>query len=184
VHQLLQARFERKQFTTAHVGSVALTTAGVLIYLNPIAQGDNISDRQGDTIQAKHLRFHITGFNVTGTEGSTFRLAIFSDSMGSGGILGVTEFLQTANYTSPISAINMQRNRFHVYYDKCFEVVATSAKQEVNVVVDIPLNRKIFFNGATGANADIGKNALYALVIGSNALPDYNHQWGLIYQDN
>jgi hypothetical protein len=184
LRQILEARFEEKQFTSATASNTALNPSGDLIYLNPIAQGDDISARNGDTIQAKHLRFQLTAFSVTGTQGNTVRLIIFSDTMASGGFLSVSEYLQNTSYMSPVSAINMQRKRFHTYYDHVDAVVATSSKQEINFVVDIPLNRKIFFNGTAATSGSVGKNSMYALVISSNAQGLYNNLWGLRFQDN
>jgi len=184
VKQMLQARFERKQFTSAISANITLTTAGALVYLNPIDQGSDINNRDGDTIQAKHLRLHLTCFNTTATQGSSIRVIIFSDTMSVAGGIVVGDVLETANYTSPVSALSMQRNRFHIYYDKTESQVTTASNQEINMIANFPINRKIYFSGVTGSTAFAGKNSLFMLVIGSNGLPKYHYQFGLIYQDN
>jgi hypothetical protein len=181
--QILQTRFERKQFTSALSADTALTTTGLVVYLNPIAQGDDITSRNGDVIQTKHLRLQFGAFDITGTQSNSVRLIVFSDGMANGAP-AVTDVLETANFTSPIAALAMQRNRFHLYHDSVFSIVSTASNQEVNVVVDVPLNRKVYFNGITNVSGFAGKNALFMLIIAANGQGLHHHQWGLIYQDN
>lgn len=114
----------------------------------------------------------------------TYRLIIFTDSMGSGTTVGVTDILQTATFSSPWNTINMQRKRFKIYYDKSHALVGATNAQEVTDIVQVRLNKTRWFNDATATATNIGRNAPYALVIASAANGVYTHQWGISYTDS
>ncbi len=184
VKQILQSRQECKVFTSGLTAGVALAPGGTLLQLTPIQQGDNIGNRSGDQIYMKDLVLRIVAFQAVAATSCTFRVMVFSDSMGSGGVVGVSEVLETVNFTSGIAAINRQRNRFRVFHDKFHVLVGATNTQEVCDDIRVRINQTRYFNDASTAATNIGKNALYCLVIASAANGVFAHQWQLCYTDS
>jgi len=185
VKQILQSRQELKINTSGATAGVAFTTAGVVTPLDTVGQGDNINQRSGDTIRIVHLRIQISAFEPTANVSSTWRLIVFSDSMANGAAPAVTDVLDSANFTAPYNGINLQRHRFKIYHDKSHVLVGTQPNQEVFDIVDIPLKLTRYFNDTTATSTNIGKNALFALVISSNGTTSvYTRNFQIRYTDS
>ncbi len=165
--------------------ATTMSTTGNLHRLSDISQGDDIINRSGDVISMKDLRMHFMVFDGNATvRSTTVRVIIFSDSMGSGASVGVSELLQQTNHLSWVSGINKQRNRFKIFYDQLFSVVAATNFQERPHTIHVPINQKRYYNDTSAAATNTGKNALYMLVIGSTANPTYDFAFQLRYTDS
>ncbi len=185
VKAMILARQEIKQNASGFSSGIAFTTAGVIINLDTIGQGDNINQRSGDTIKFRHLRFQISAFEPTANVSSTFRLIIFHDTMANGAAPAVTDVLDTANFNAPFNGVNRQRNRFKILHDKLHVMVGAQPNAEVTDLVDIPLKMTRYYNDATATATNIGKNALFALVISSNGTTSvYSRSFAIRYTDS
>ncbi len=185
VKDMISGVQELKCFTpNATTGTVTVVT-GTLHRLSDIAQGDDISNRSGDTITMKRLRLHLNMFDTNATvRSTTARVIIFTDSMGSGASVGVTELLNQANNLSEFSGINVQRRRFKILVDQYFSVIAATNYQERPHRFDVAINQKRYYNDSSGTASNTGKNALYMLVFGSTVNVTYDYAYQLQYTDS
>jgi len=185
VKQILQSRQELKVNSSGITAGIAFTVAGVVTPLDTVGQGDNLNQRNGDTIRFQHLRLQITSFEPTANASSTWRLIVFHDTMANGASPAVTDVLDSANFNAPFNGINLQRRRFKVLHDRTHVMVGTQPNQEVNDIVDIPLKMTRYYNDATATSTNIGKNALFALIISSNATTSvYARNFQIRYTDS
>jgi hypothetical protein len=176
---------EIKYFTPAAVVTQTTATGGTLFRLTDIAQGDDIGNRSGDMISMKELRMKLNTFDTNATvRSTTVRLIIFSDSMGSGSAVGITELLNTAANYSQYTGINRQRHRFKIFYDDYFSVIAATNYQERPHNIHFLVNQKRYFNDSSATAANIGKNALYLLVLGSTTNVTFDFAYQLTYTDS
>jgi hypothetical protein len=181
---MLLSKQETKRVTSALSSGVSFATVGTQYYLNGIVQGGNIDGRSGNQIYAKHLRFEIVPFVSGAGTSNTIRVIIFSDHEASGGFPGITELLETANFTSPYSNINSQRRRQRILADRSFTCVGSTQTQERPVVFSLDLNFPIWFNSTDTTVTSIGKNAIFALVISGANTGTYAYQTSLQYTDS
>nr|WRQ64675.1 structural protein [Riboviria sp.] len=133
----------------------------------------------------KELRMRLNAFDTNSTPRSTtVRVIIFSDSMGSGSAVGITELLSTAANYSQYSGINRQRHRFKVFYDDYFSVIAATNYQERPHNIHFSIDQKRYFNDASATASNIGKNAMYLLVLGSTTNVTFDFSYQLTYTDS
>jgi hypothetical protein len=185
VKQILQSRQEVKVNSSGITGGIAFTLAGTIIPLDTIGQGDNINQRSGDTVRINHLRVQTTAFEPTVNTSSTWRIIIFSDTMANGAPPAVTDVLDSASFTAPYNGVNFQRRRFKIYHDRTYVLVGGNPNQEVTDIFDSPMKVTRYYNDATATNSNIGKNALFALIISSNAVTSvYARNFQIRYTDS
>lgn len=185
VKQILQSRQETKQFTSSLTSSNAFSTAGTVFQLDTIGQGDDINQRSGDVIRIQHLNMNFGAYEPTAGVSTVIRLILFSDSMAYAAVPAVTDVLDSANWTAPYKATNLQRHRFKVYYDKAHVLCNNTNTQEVPLFLNIPLKLTRYYNDTTNGTSGIGKNALFALVIASGQATNvYARQWAVRYTDS
>jgi hypothetical protein len=181
----MQSRQEVKQLSVGLATGIPFTLAGAIFQLDTIGQGDDINQRSGDITSMKHLRYQLTSFEPTVNASSTWRLIVFTDSMGNGAAPAVNEVLDVAVFASPYQPFNYQRRRFKILHDRTHTMVGGNANQEVTDIVDIPLNYRRYYNSTLSTSSNIGKNTLYALVITSNSTTSvFAHEWAIRYTDS
>jgi hypothetical protein len=181
---MLSSTQEVKQLTTAISTGNAITVGGGISNLSLVAQGDDINNRSGDVILMKELDMRIAFFQGTAGQSVSIRMIVFSDSMGSGGTVGITEFLFSANFTSSYLGSNRQRGRFKVFHDELFTMVGAAESMEVVKHIKMPINQKRYFNDGTATATSVGKNTLYLLILGSTTVPVFAIQHSLRYTDS
>ncbi len=185
VKDMIQSVQELKCLTPNATTGSTTVVAGTLHRLSDISQGDDISNRSGDTISMKRLHMRLNAFDTNATvRSTTVRIIIFTDSMGSGGSVGVTEVLQQANHLSAHAGINEQRKRFKFLYDDFFSVVAGTNYQERPHVMDLHIGQKRYYNDTSATATNTGKNSLYMLVLGSTVNVTYDFAFQLQYTDS
>ncbi len=168
VKQILSSRQELKVNSSALTTGVTFSLTGTILPLDTIGQGDDINQRSGDTVLLKYLRFQITGFEPTVNRSSTWRVLLFSDSMANGAAPSVTDVLDSAVFAAPYNGVNEQRKRFKFLFDRTLTMVGGNANQEATAIATVPLNIKRFYNNSSATSTNIGKGALFALIISSN----------------
>lgn len=181
---MLSSAQEVKRLATVASGSVVVSTGGTISNLSLIAQGDDIANRSGDVINMHDIDLRMIFFQGTPAASASIRIILFTDGMGSGATVGVSELLLTANITSPYNPVNAQRHRFKILRDETIVVVGATEKQEVNIVWHNAINQRRYFNDATATATAVGKNTLYILVIGSTTVPIFSIQHSLQYTDS
>ncbi len=185
VKDIVRGVQELKCFTPNATTGQTTVVAGTLHRLSDISQGDDISNRSGDVISMQHLRMRFNFFDTNATARSgTVRVIIFTDSMGSGASVGITEVVNQANHLSPISGINIQRHRFKVLHDEMFSVVSATNYQERPHTLLLKVGQKRYYNDASATATNTGKNALYMLVFGSTVNMTYDFAFQLRYTDS
>lgn len=184
VKSILLARQEIKQFSSGLVSAVAFSTGGLVLQLAQILQGSAVSQRSGDQIYLKEIRFQLTAFMAAAATSCTFRVIIFTDSMSNGAVPSVTDVLEFATHSSPYNDINRQRGRFKFYSDRTFTLVGATDKQECSDIVTVRPNKRVFMNDGTAGATSVGKNSPYALIIASANNGVYSREWALRYTDS
>lgn len=154
-----------KHFLDTNVAALQSWTGSVTA-LSATAQGDNITNRIGDSILAKYLTLRYSWIMDTALSSTICRLIIFQDTMSLGTIPAASDVLTTTGSAPAVlSLLNIQnalQGRFKILYDK---TVALSLGGPVAFATDevIPINDHIKYTSTTGT--DEGRNMLYALAI-------------------
>lgn len=172
---------EVKRFDQGANGSISTTMA--INHLSPIAQGNDINQRSGNSILGKYLTAKITFTINASATASNILCIIFQDMESTAGtpISAAQLLTSAANTNSPINEDFTQRvvvlKRFQVDLDNASNKTLTRECY-------IPLNFHIRFTGSAGANYD--KNALFIALLSTEATntPSYNLYTRLAYYDN
>jgi hypothetical protein len=185
VKQILLSRQEKKILTSGITTGNAFSNTGTMIPLDTISQGDDIGQRSGDVIRHLHLHMQVVSYEPIVNTSSVWRLIVFSDTMANGAAPAVTDVLASASFIASYNPLNLQRHRFKILYDKSHIMVGGNANQEANAIVDVDLNTTRYFNDTSASSTNIGRNALFALIISSNAATCiYSRSWQLQYTDS
>jgi len=157
------------------------TTAGAIVHLSSVAQGDTESTRDGNMITATSLQYVMDMSLASPTSSTAFssricRVIIFQDKQQAGDTSpSVTNVLTTADPTSFYQTVT--RGRFKIYFDRYFTVrpftysnaspantgLQVAKLYKGKIAFKYPLN--IHYNGSAGT--DIQRNGLYMLLITS-----------------
>lgn len=186
VKKLIEGQIEHKIYTR-ETGALTATTAGAV---SPITQsiilGDAINERSGNRITLKRytLRVHA----VISVNTHSFRYVIFVDTMANGAIPTPTDLLEATGGVitpwSPYNKANKQAKRFIILRDKVVSMITNGPNEEFNHVVNLPMNRHIFYDAATSVPAANGRNSIFVLFFASaSASVSYFFSDELVYTD-
>lgn len=150
-------------------------TTGVITLLNPIAQGDDNTNRDGRQVRTIScwLRLQHSLAGVNNVNSQTGRFIIFWDNASNGVLPTVAQVLVAAN---PNSFVNLNfQNRFTILYDHTsFYPGVNAAIAGVQSGVDgnminkyIKINATTTFIGTGGGITTMGNGGLYLLQVGS-----------------
>lgn len=154
-----------KHFLDTNVSALQ-SWSGTVYALSATSQGDNVSNRIGDSILAKYLNLRFSWIMDTSIPQSICRLIIFQDTMSLGTIPAASDVLQvTGSAPAVLSLLNLTyalQGRFKILFDK---TVCLSSQANVAFATDeiIPINDHIKYTSTSGT--DEGRNMLYALAI-------------------
>lgn len=159
------------------------TTAGV-VHVNPIAQGDDFFNREGNKILGRS--FYLNGYikhNNTATDGQVIKLWLIQDKQQVADGLPTAAVIFNAPATSVTSALNANTvGRFKVLWQRTYTV---DPSNEIKVV---KMYKKMYlpvrYNGTTGS--DIQKNGLYVVYASSDNTnkPTLTYDARFTYNDN
>jgi len=167
--------------------TAAFTTTGVVTLLNGVAQGSNITERDGRIIHPNHLQCQLFLFpngNITQT---AFTIYFIYDMAPNGVLPTFTEMFATASFvTVPRQD---QSWRFKILkkvlwtptYDTTNKFVDSDTKH-----MDFKINLKgkvVNYISTSDGIADIGKGAIYMVTIGGNLLGSYNLYSGFRFNE-
>jgi len=173
---------ENKRYTAVNTGTTSASGALVGITVN-IAQGDNISNRNGDQIRVDGVtyRFGCT-LNASATV-ERVRFIFFTDHYNLGSTPAVTDVLNTADVFSGFNPINMQAKRFKILHDQTL-TLCTSGNAGRTATCDLSFKKSkvVQFTGTTGAQ---GAGHFYFIVLSDIGATNggYEVSWDLVYQD-
>nr|WRQ64680.1 structural protein [Riboviria sp.] len=182
---MLVSRVEHK-IATSTTSGISWSASGVVSLLSTdISQGDNIDNRNGDTIRPLQLTFRMSSFVPAGNAPYVHRFIVFQDTMARGSTPSVTDVLQTADYMSPYSAINLQAKRFKILCDQYGTNVDGGSNQATEVTKSFKMKGVIqYLSGSSGAAA-AGRNSIYILFINDTTAATSFYKWSyqLEYMD-
>lgn len=183
------ARKNAEKIDTKYFDSVALATAvgtaGFIVNLSNIDQGDNEGNRTGDSVKAKSLEcvVHTQGNAVASN--SAIRMIVFSDTMNQGTTPAVADVISTAGgftIQSLPNLLNYDQGRFKFHLDRTFMFNGAGEYQQW-LKKRVKYSKRINWLGISGT--DEGKNQLYVLFISNNnaSQPTVTYQFRLNYQN-
>lgn len=163
-----QNRRKINQITELHHSDMNLdlttmSTAGEVIYLSPITQGDEVEHRSGNKVTTKFVKF--TFWNTGDIASKMVRMIIFRDMQCQGALPGVTDVLTSADIRAYYNWNN--RARFRILRDRTYNLTTTDADVEARKLVTYTSrkNMAIEFITTAGAIAAAGKGSIFVLVI-------------------
>lgn len=177
VRNMIQSQVEQKRIVQVSTGTV--TTAGTLIYYSSIAQGDDKDARAGDKILIKSCNWT---FAYSDTLTGVARIMLLQDTSNLGAAPAVTDVLSSATVQAHLNPLYHIQNRFKVLADETF-TTSVAGEQYINRKGSCKIRAPIYFSGTGSSAASGGKNAVYLLIIGGQAVGGYVVNIDMSYTD-
>lgn len=168
------------------------TYTGLPVYLHPIAQGDNVSDREGDSIKVQSLEMR--GFVQwnDAVDHNIARILVVRDMQNLGALPAASDVLANSGGGSavvcPYNFINGKEinKRFSVLFDEI--VTVCNGTVVVPFSYTTALDRHVYFRGASATVDDAAAGSIYCICLSNQATggtaPTVNFATRLIYTDN
>lgn len=138
--------------------------AGYITLINEIAQGDDVANRQGNSLLHKYVKINYA-CTINGSATETFvRIIVFTDTANQGSTPSVTSVITTASVVAQKNVDNQKR--FVILKDIKFWLNAANKTQTIGKIY-IPTNYHCRYSGSSGT--DVLQNAIYILVISNEA---------------
>lgn len=176
IQKALNRRSEVKSILVSQ-SPLAVSAAGTVSNMTSnIGQGDDVNQRNGDTILSQGYTLNYRFRAITTDQ--TVRFILFRDNFNLGTTPGVSDVLAAPLYRAEYNPLFVvQQKRFTILHDSFLdsningETLKTTTKR-------IPSSGKIYYNGAAVAGASNGRGAIFLLVIGdaSTGLHEYTLQ--------
>jgi hypothetical protein len=160
-------RLEVKSILVSQSPTLISSTGASNNITSTIAQGDDLNQRNGDTIQSAggilNFRFRAV------TTDQTARFIVVRDNFNQGAGIAVTDVLESPLYRSEYNAKTvLQQKRFTILMDKFLDSNLNGETLKT-VSCKIAPHGKIYYNGAASAGTSNGRGALFLIVIGDAA---------------
>lgn len=170
---------ERKYVDTGDTPTI--TNTGTITLLNAIAQGDDVNNRDGNSILCPYIRHRgVVKINSSATA-TAVRMLIVMDTANQGSTPAVTDVLQSANVTAYINVDNTKR--FWILFDQLYHLDINGNRQ---ILVDktIPIKQHLRYSGSSSTN--VLQNAIYSIHISDEATntPTGNMTTRVTWYDN
>ncbi len=166
--------------------NVLVTTAGAIIPITNIPQGDTSVSRDG--AQVKITRFNFSAFVQLQSTLVCYRIMIIQDMQTNGALFSLSDLLQDIGASANIVSHNNLDNkfRFKVLYDNKFGL-SDSSSQLKKISFNKDLDMRVRYDGTVGDITDLTSNSLSLVFIstgtGLNA-PIINYSARIRYVDN
>lgn len=176
-----------KYFIDVTGSGVTMSNNGTITLLTPIAQGDDVNNRSGNSVLAKSFRFSydITQNTAAGQTSQMARVLIVSDKLQTGTAPTPAQILQTLGNANAVnSPINVDAlPRFSVLYDRRHSLESNGDIRQHGMCRK-HFSKRISYTGA--ATTDTYKNNIYLLVLSDVAANDplMNYSSRVGYLDN
>lgn len=172
-------------------GNPTFDSSGQVTYLTGLAQGDGISDREGNSLKVQNFSLNYFVTYDSATSPVCFRILLVRDLQNTGATITASDVMETVGVTSaPVTFADyvngpLSNKRFSIVYDQVGTV------DQYN-----PISAHMFksnhdchvaYRGTTSAVASAG-NGSYFLIAISNAvgavLPRIQFQTRMVFTDN
>lgn len=165
VNALAKASQANKHIISTSAAGTALATAGTVVYLSGISQGDDIINRNGNSINIEQLRLRVHAINGVGaTAAYSLRCILFTDSEQLGALPAVTDVLTTATVWSSYAINNRLMSRFKIIRDKVITVGASgsdSDRIDFQWLIKKNMIGKVNYINVGNSIASAGKNSVF-----------------------
>lgn len=140
------------------------STAGTVNLINQIAQGDDVNQRDGNSVLCAYVKHRMVAKINTVATSTSFRLMIVIDTANQGSTPAVADILQTVSTTSNINVDNSKR--FWILYDKLTSLDINGDRSWTCDVV-LPVHKHLRYS-ASGQTAVL-QNAIYHVMVSDEA---------------
>lgn len=149
--------------------TLSASRAGVVTYMAPIAQGDNISDRTGDSIKVQEV--YLEGFityNAAATTPMTARVIVFRELTNVGSAPTGGDLIQSASSQFATTALynfvngKSLNKRYSILFDEFFTLDLYN--QIVPFSYHTTSGKHTFFRGTTAATGDAANGSYWFIV--------------------
>jgi len=165
---------EVKYIDTSFYG-VSLDQAGVVYYLTALAQGDDITDREGDSIKVQTLEILGDVYRNSSSTAvrDTVRIMIVRDLTNEGVTpTGADVLSQASSGLVTLCAPNflnssLENKRFSYLYDEIIELDTTHTAQTFRFTTTS--DKHVYFRGNANSAANAGTGSYWLLMFSNNA---------------
>lgn len=166
--------------------STTVSTAGSVIALSGISQGDTVNNRDGDSVKLMNnvLRFSLTT-NASATVDTQVRMILFRGKQENAASYAVTDILESADLLSPKKYA--ERFRSKILFDRTIQLTEQeSTSTNTRRLVKTFTNKLYGHVQFTAAAATVENGGLYLLVISNQGVntPTFAYYNRLTYTDN
>lgn len=165
VNALSKASQANKHIISTSAAGVPIPTAGTVVYLSGISQGDDIVNRNGNSINIEEIRLRVHAINGAGaTTAYSLRCILFTDSEQLGSLPAVTDLLTSATVWSSYAINNRLMSRFKVIRDHTLTIGATGSDTDrADFEWRVKKNQigKVNYINTGNSIASAGKNSLF-----------------------
>jgi len=170
---------EKKLYTKSIVSTP--TIAGTVQVLTDMAAGDDVNNRNGNSILAKYILYSGTATMPESEYTQTVRFIILQDLKNEGSLPSPSDILETVNVNSPMNADAV--DRFWIIADKKFTLNSGGGESKpINIFRR--LNFHIKYDGVLAADYDTNTLLLLTVSTGTSAPPTITGYSRLAFYDN
>jgi len=186
---------EDKKFDVDGSAGISVTTTPTVINLSNVAQGADYYQRDGDSILGQAIEFRGVVAGSNASTGSRIRIIILADRnmAGTDPVLGDVLQGGTEPTLQPMNVFAY--SRFEILYDEIVQLASKStnvggaayiADRQLLPVLTRKWNKHVRFQGTTGADANLSRNALFLMVVSDEAVNAVNlkYTFRLHFTDN
>ncbi len=184
ISRKLQRKQEVKAFSHPLTTIASVANTGDIRSLALIAQGDLVSQRDGNKISPFFLKLRLNWLGLAADTVGIFRTIIFRDKdQIASNVPTVLDVLEENNALSQINLVS--RHRWKILYDRTW-TQSNVADLRLNYVDIIGLKLTLGMSFIGAANTGISENGLFMLNITNIAanLPSFTFTGRLFYNDN
>lgn len=166
-------------------GTSSVTSAGTILPITWLAEGDDFNNRNGRSIKLKSIYWKgYASHNASGLASQIIRCIVFMDTQQNGSTPAVTDYLETANVLSMKKFDN--RDRWMTLWDKLY-IVDGDHQSLTSKKFYKKMSHTIKYIGTAANEASAGNNQIYILLVTNEPsanYPEMVYNWEIRYIDN
>lgn len=145
-----------------------LVAAGSISFVSGIAQGDDVSNRQGNIVKPVELIVKLKTTNITSAPGRTIRYILFQDTLCVGSPATVGDVLDAATTQAAKQEVNHLNKRHHILFDYTRSLDISRPIELQTFHIKGSRMKPLKYNLTTDVVAAAGANAMFLLAIVDN----------------